>query len=204
MSSMDCNTCGAVGAVADGRCLVCQTEQAVSKEGTMITLETLLQMPSGDKACAEAQLWFKQYFPTGATLTEAWRKCPNNDWRIWFTVNWVELEQLKMLALRFAGQAAAYKSVSTPELAPFANAITPENVEDAYRIAGMAHEPYTPVLLAIWSSRAVIEGRSSSAVSTPGWAAATAEYAQSVAEESGRERDAVAEQIAWCAEALGI
>lgn len=55
---------------------------------TLITLETLEKMPSGERACLPARQWFAASFPNGATIREVWDACPDDtSWKIWFALN---------------------------------------------------------------------------------------------------------------------
>lgn len=56
----------------------------------MITIETLKRMPSGNRACSAAQEWFMETFPDGAAIHDVWNACNKDEWRVWFTVNFVE------------------------------------------------------------------------------------------------------------------
>jgi hypothetical protein len=98
---------------------------------TNITAKTLKRMPSGARACKKPRRWFKSTFPkeqypNGASLRVAWRACPRDDWRVWFALNWLPIEQVQGLAWRFAGQAMRLAGIDE-----YADNVTADNWKEA-------------------------------------------------------------------------
>jgi len=71
----------------------------------LITNKLLKHMPSGDKACKPARKWFKRTFPDGADWEEAWSACQEDDWLIWFALNYLPRDTVVELAFKFIEQA---------------------------------------------------------------------------------------------------
>ena len=96
-----------------------------------ITAKTLKRMPSGARACKSPRRWFKatfpkEQYPTGVSLRVAWDACPRDDWRVWFALNWLPIEQVQGLAWKFAGQAMRLAGIEE-----YADNVTADNWEEA-------------------------------------------------------------------------
>ena len=96
-----------------------------------LTLDALLEMPSGTRACSQARRWFIQSFPEGATLIQVWDACPDWSWQVSFAVHSATQEEAVAFARECEERAAKYA-------ADAATATTAENAADAAEAANDA------------------------------------------------------------------
>lgn len=162
---------------------------------TNITMNTFLRMPSGDRACREARKHFENKYGKDASvsLSQLWREWdrPDNENadRIWFACNWLTGSLLSDLAMRFAGQAMRYAGIEHAEL-------TAHNVAEAIAVACSA-DPYVGSYFAYAAACAADVANHTADAAR--YAVVASDYAVNIGDAA-----AVAEQIAWCAQALKI
>jgi hypothetical protein len=172
-------------------------------ETTRITLSDLESM----EACSPARNWFAGEFPYGASLEEAWRACPVDQWRVWFACRWLTKGDVVDLAFRFAGQAFRFAGKLNPALAEYADNITESNLLNAARAARIARA----TVAADATERDALAVRAADdaahyATSCLDGYDNAAGYAYFVADAAVVAGDASVcrEQVAWCAQALGL
>lgn len=102
-----------------------------------ITIDTLLEMPSGSRACEDAGDWFTDTFPNstypeGVDLRTAWDTLKasevdeNLDWLIWFGCHWLNATKRQEFAWFAAGLAMRHAGITE-----FADNVTAENWREA-------------------------------------------------------------------------
>jgi hypothetical protein len=172
-------------------------------ETTRITLSDLESM----EACSPARSWFASEFPGGASLEEAWRACPVDQWRVWFTCRSLTKEAVVDLAFRFAGQAFRFAAKLNPALAKYADNVTEKNLLNAARAARIACATFADddtehdALVA----RAADDAAHYATSCSDGYDnAAKCAYFVSDAAAVASGASVCREQVAWCAQALGL
>ena len=171
-----------------------------------VTVELLRRMPSGVRACDAALKWFTTMWPHGkAPLEEVLAEYPKPEWVVWYACHMLPKEKRVALAYRFAGQACRHASHWNPQLVPYADDVTKLNWRSAVDAADVAIKTANNVAAKEAASYAL---EAVEAVITTSYSVEAAVTAARVAIAmiiACNLRDtAQAEQVQWCAEALGL
>jgi hypothetical protein len=172
-----------------------------------VTIELLNKMPSGNRACEEARAWFAKTFPTGGLLKDAWERCENTKWKIWFAVNYLPKDKVAALSYKFYGQAFRFAAKHNPSLAEFSDNVSVINVLEATHTvaayAAAAADAYAAAADAYAAAYAAYAAAYAAYAAYAADAAARAAYADATADAADAATAAVRrEQLKWCLEIL--
>ena len=81
-----------------------------------LTLDALLYMPHGARACDPAVEWFVRVFPDGGKWSEVWDACPVWQWRVWFAIRSAPTKKVLKFVRSCASRAADYAALQDAEL----------------------------------------------------------------------------------------